>query len=249
MAELTQCLVSKSTQSKTARLWIECLIYPVFIMMTFVRAEREADWPLHLFAVEKMLPYFFSSGHVNYARYGLYYLRSMQRLHPDVLKRFMTGEHVMRHQDGLWNGIWSDLFIETTYMRYGHGPSGIIGSTLNETTLAIWAFSHSTLTQLLNDLKEIKEGDVPTVVNVRKEERHTRIKEDAADRVRIRETLSTCIDILDTRKHPETGLINVFSGRIIDDPTVIVYEAVDVGAAEQQAFESGWPTSFHLKLT
>ena len=62
--------------------------------------------------------YFFASGHVNYyARYGLYYLRSMQRLHPNVLERFVQGEHVMHHQDGLWNGIWSDLFIETTYMR------------------------------------------------------------------------------------------------------------------------------------
>ena len=25
----------------------------------------------------------------------------------------------MRHQDGIWNGIWSDMMIETTYMRYG----------------------------------------------------------------------------------------------------------------------------------
>ena len=115
MAELMQRLVTKSTQSKTARLWVQCLIDPVFIMMAFVRAEREADWTLHLFAVGKMLPYFFASGQVNYARYGLYYLRSMQRLHPNVLKRFMAREHVMHHQDGLWNGVWSDLFMETTY--------------------------------------------------------------------------------------------------------------------------------------
>ena len=117
MNELTQFLISKSNESKTARLWFKCLIKPVFIMMIFVRAEREGDWPLHLFAVEKMLPYFFASGHVNYACYGLYYLRSMQRLHPDIMKKFMAGEHVMHHQDGLWNGVWSDLFIESTYMR------------------------------------------------------------------------------------------------------------------------------------
>ena len=67
----------------------------------------------------------------------------------------------MHHQDGLWNGVWSDLFIEKTYIRYGHGLSGIIGSTLNESILAIWAFSQSTLNQLLlNDLQEIKEGSV-----------------------------------------------------------------------------------------
>ena len=49
----------------------------MFIIMAFLRAEREADWTLHLFAVEKMIPYLFVSGHVNYARYGLYYLRLM----------------------------------------------------------------------------------------------------------------------------------------------------------------------------
>lgn len=50
---------------------------------------------------KKILPYFFFVlGHVKYARYGLYYLRSMQRLDSELLKRFMSGEHVMRHQDG-----------------------------------------------------------------------------------------------------------------------------------------------------
>ena len=212
MADLRQYLDSKSSQSKTAKLWIECLIEPVFIMMLFVRPEREAYWTLHLFAVEKMLSYFFASGHIHYARYGLYYLRCMQCLHPRFMKRFMAGEHVMHHQDGLWNGIWSDLFIETTYMRYGHGPSGITGSTLNESTLVIWAFSHSTMTQLTNYLQEIKEGALETVVCTHKEERHKRIKEDSADRAKLRETLSTCIDIMDTSKYPESGLINVFSG-------------------------------------
>ena len=85
------------------------------------------------------------------------------------LYELKPGEHVMHHQDGFRNGVWSDLFLETTYIRYGHGPSGIIGSTLNESTLAIWAFSQSTLTQLLNDLQDIKEGSFQTVVDTHKE--------------------------------------------------------------------------------
>ncbi|KAL8582264.1 hypothetical protein ACOMHN_037021 [Nucella lapillus] len=90
MSQLTHLLIEKINQSNTARLWIQCLIDPVFIMMAFTRAEREGDWPLHLYVVEKMMPYFFAAGHVNYARYGLFYLHSMQRLHPDVLKKFMA---------------------------------------------------------------------------------------------------------------------------------------------------------------
>ena len=55
----------------------------------------------------------------------------MERLPPDILKHFLKGEHVMRHQDGIWNGIWVDMLIETTFMRYRKGPGGLIGVTLN----------------------------------------------------------------------------------------------------------------------
>ena len=41
-------------------------------MMLYIRAEREGDWPLHLEAVKQMMPYFYASGHVNYARYRLF---------------------------------------------------------------------------------------------------------------------------------------------------------------------------------
>ena len=37
-----------ATQSRTFKLWIDNLIKPVLLMMMFIRAEREADWPLHL---------------------------------------------------------------------------------------------------------------------------------------------------------------------------------------------------------
>lgn len=202
LLELVNLLDRDIQESKTKRLWVECLIHPVLTLMAFVRAEREGDWPLHLLAVQKMVPYFFAAGHVHYARYCLVYLRSMQGLPPNVSEHFMAGEHVMRHQDGLWNGLWSDMFIETTYMRYGHGPSGIIGSTLNETTLAIWAYSHCTLTQIQKDLHEMRTGTSDEAVVTHKEEGKTRMKEDQADRAKLREILQACVDPLDASKHP-----------------------------------------------
>ena len=36
----------------------------------------------------------------------------------------------MHHIPGLWNGLWSDMYIESTFMRYGHSHGGIIGITL-----------------------------------------------------------------------------------------------------------------------
>ena len=65
--QLVAILDDKASQSRTAKLWVDNLIKPVLLMMVFVRAEREADWPLHLWAVAQMLPCFFASSHCNYA--------------------------------------------------------------------------------------------------------------------------------------------------------------------------------------
>ena len=119
-----------SKRSAIAKHWIDSLIKPIFICLLFARADREGEWLLHLKSVKEMLSYFYAAGHHNYARYGSYYLRNIETLPCEVLEKFMKGEHVIRHQEGYWNGIWSDMFIETTFMRYGKGPGGIVGVTL-----------------------------------------------------------------------------------------------------------------------
>ena len=49
-----------SGKSKTSKLWIENLIKPVFLMKLYVRAEREVEWALYLYASSQMLPYLFA---------------------------------------------------------------------------------------------------------------------------------------------------------------------------------------------
>ena len=67
-------------KSMIAEHWINNLIRAVFLMMLFVRAEREGEFPLHLYACRQMIPYFFAAGHVNYTRYGLRYLLSVSKV-------------------------------------------------------------------------------------------------------------------------------------------------------------------------
>lgn len=88
MEDLLKVLEEKGKQSRTAKLWVTCLIKPIFNIMKFVRAERESDWALHLAAVREMIPLCFATSHFNYARYGIYYLRSMERLPIEVRKHF-----------------------------------------------------------------------------------------------------------------------------------------------------------------
>ena len=54
--DLMEFLRNKSELSKTTRLWVDVLIKSVFICCRYLRAESERDWPLHLNAVEEMLP-------------------------------------------------------------------------------------------------------------------------------------------------------------------------------------------------
>ena len=92
-----EVLETKASQSKTTQWWVENLVKPIFIMMLFVRAEREVDWPLHLWAVKEMIPYFFAAGHCNYARYATYYLHSMEKLSKKVFDASWKGN--------MWCGI------------------------------------------------------------------------------------------------------------------------------------------------
>jgi hypothetical protein len=46
-------LEALASKSKTTKMWVDVLIKPVLIMMMFIRAERESDWPLHLEAILK----------------------------------------------------------------------------------------------------------------------------------------------------------------------------------------------------
>ena len=130
--DLTKKFERAAAKSPTAKLWVDCLLKPVFIMMLYVRAEKEGEFHLHLRAIELMMPFFFAAGHIHYARYATYYIISMQAIPHHILQHFTKGDHLVRHIDDIWNGIWSDMFIETTFMRYGKGKHGIIGITLKK---------------------------------------------------------------------------------------------------------------------
>ena len=156
MDDLMRILTDVSKESRTAKLWVTCLINPVFTIMKYVRAEREGDWPLHLAAVREMVPLFFAAGHFNYARYRLYYLRTMEKLPKEVAYHFLKGEHVIHHKCGVFNGIWSDMAIETAFMHYGKGKSGIIGLTLKPETIKTWTDSLTDCNKVISSLDSMR---------------------------------------------------------------------------------------------
>ena len=153
---------------------------------------------IHLEAVKLMMPYFFALEHVNYARYGLFYLRRMEALPGDALQHSMKGSHVMRHTQGLWNGIWSDMFNETTFMRYWHG---VIGITIKQETLKTWALSLHICIRLVEDVLTLRDKSASSKT-VHKEEAPGRISADQGDRDWLRRKLDVSVNPMDPKKHP-----------------------------------------------
>ena len=244
--EMIDELDKKSNKSRTAKHWVMNLIKPVLIMMMYVRAEREGEWPLHLFSVKLMIPYFFASGDINYARYASYYLRSMQKLPADLLKKFMAGEHVMRHQRGLWNGMWSDMFIETTFMRHGKGPCGVVGITLKPKAVKQWSLSLHACAQILQDLEEMRDRNCCKDQLKHKEELPGRIGSEDIDRIKIREKLESIIHPLEVEESPENA-INIYSGSI-SPRSVDIDKAIEIGKEQRKRFDCSLPGVFYESI-
>lgn len=167
----------------------------------------------------------------------------MERLPREILAEFLLGHHVMRHRRGLWNAIWSDMYIETTFMRYGKGPGGLIGITLKPSTVTRWALSLHICSLLLQDISSMTDEHAGDTVTHHKEEMPSRIVSDAKDRGKLRNKLSTSVDPLHPASHPK-GLVNIVTGRIAP-ANVNVPDSLGIGLAQMQEFESSWPKGFH----
>jgi hypothetical protein len=88
------------------------------------------------------------------------------------------------------------MAIETTFMRYGHGQSGIIGVTLKPNTVNTWAYSMHACNTVVSNLDEMRQqyhNDQITQVH-HKEEGTARIKLDTADHRILQEKLQNCIN-------------------------------------------------------
>ena len=243
---LIKVLDARASCSRTTKMWTDNLVKTVIIMMNFSRAAHEGDWALHLTAAEAMLPYFCSAGCHNYARYGAFYVHQMKGLNPEMMKKLQEGAFV-RHIPGIYNSTWTDMFIETTYMRLGHGPAGTTGIATNYHQMVKWALSFALTGEVARHVLAMSNSEQHTLHTHHKEETEGRIKVDKADRLSLRNTLDVCIDPLDDKSHPDGALMNIVSGQIAH-PDVNADEAVSLGQQAMNNFKDGWPGSFYDSL-
>ena len=158
----------------------------------------------------------------------------------------MKEEHATRHTPGMWNGIWTDVMFEMTFMRHGKGPNGIIGITLKPNTLKSWAMSLHMCSGPAKYISDMISDDEHQ--HLHKEDMKARMIADATDRSKNRHRLQESIDPLDASTHSDGNIVQIVSGRIAVDLTVNVHEAVAIETEMMRQYESTWPGGFHDTL-
>ena len=155
----------------------------------------------------------------------------MSRLPATILDPFLKGEHVMHHQQGIWNGIWSDMMIETSYMKFG-----VIGVTTKPRTVQIWAKSQHSCSRILKELSELRNKEDPKII-FNKEEGNAKIMNNEVDRRKLRDFLSSCMHPLDTISHnPAEKKINV-------------NKSVEIGRKQLKQFQQNFPEGFRSTIS
>ena len=135
---------SLSTQSRTAKLWIQFLNY-IRKIENFVACERLKDWNGHLQACSAFLNLFAATGHIHYGKSARLYLQNMAKLpeqYPWLYQKYVEGAHAVERTEHCFNGLWSDLVIEQTLMSSLKSRGGLThGRGLIESVRHQWVFT------------------------------------------------------------------------------------------------------------
>ena len=154
------------------------------------------------------------------------------------------GLHVARNSTGFFNGIWSDMLIETTYMKFGSSPEGLVGVTLKPKSVIRWAYSFHKISTMTKELKEIT--DTSNREGKHKEEYKGRMKSDLEDRMKIRKKLSGCIiPLTETGDEFSDGIVNIATGKVTASSQTNVHNLKQIGDLQLKVFRASLPCGFH----
>jgi len=114
MEDLEKMLTKISESLRASKLWEMCFIRPIFTINTDIIVNREGDLALHLAMEEEMY----------------LYLCSIEVMPQDARNEFTAGNHTMHHKLGQLDGIWSDMTIEVTFVKFCHSKGESLASPI-----------------------------------------------------------------------------------------------------------------------
>ena len=201
-------------------------------VLVYVRAIREGDFKLYVEALTKIVPWFFSLDHTNYARWILVHLRDMvtpKDVHPKVFAEFLKGNFVVKNR-------FSAIAIDQGHEQNNAAvkdDGGAVGFTANPAALKRWMVSGPEMARVIGEFEASTEKRKKLDPRHHEEAKHV---QKAFERD-VRSLVSTIEEMGNPFTEDSSDLLALDS-RNIADPAVIdtVRQIEKLGEEQYDAF-------------
>lgn len=211
----------------TAQLWVQ-YIEMVFLLKTFILAERMGNWDLHLETIWRMLPYFHASGHFAYAKCAHLYLQDMLQLSKTMpqeeFDKFTSeGFFTIRRTSKFWSGTWTDMLIEQFLMKNMKLQGGLThGRGVGEGVLTRWTMGVTSVLHVSEQIETFCGVSLNSSVQ-HVEFKDSRIKRDNKDSEKMFEWLQQHLPF------PHNPSLYSLSTGVVADDRVTCHKAKELG--------------------
>ena len=139
--------------SPTFMYWDLIMRYETLILI-FVRAHREKNFPLYVEVLEELTPLFFALDHVNYSRWMPVHIRDMKSLPDPIKDEFENYSHwVLSKTMNTFSALPIDQANEQE-KKIVKGSGGAVGLTENPVAFRQWMLSGPEMARLLKQFEE-----------------------------------------------------------------------------------------------
>jgi hypothetical protein len=159
-AKLHNELNSLTRNGPTTSLWIQ-YFHMISLTKEFIEAERSGNWESHLCSVQKMVPFFHASGHLQYAKCAHLYHQDMRTIPTAYLyhaQEFTQSSYftvATRRSDSPGSGNWTDMTIEQVLMHGMKTHGGLTsGRGITDSVLAKWIGGASVSIAICSELED-----------------------------------------------------------------------------------------------
>lgn len=157
LKDFNDFILMRSNESELYKYWNNVAIL-ISLMLDLVRADRTANWQLHLETVEKCIPIFHCLDRINYTRWCSLYLEDMLLLKnkaPEVYDQFCKGRFVVNRSLVPFTSVATDQALEQSINKFAKSSGGIIGITSNKEATTTWELTFHELLSIASSFKDI----------------------------------------------------------------------------------------------
>ena len=139
-------------KSPTFQFW-DTVLRMEIMGLIFVRAHRQANFPLYVESLRSLVPWFFALDHHHYARWVPVHIRDMESLPPSILEEFQAcGDWVVQKTHNRFSAMPIDQAHEQDNALV-KGSGGALGLTENPMSFRKWMLAGPEQARLLTEFE------------------------------------------------------------------------------------------------